>query len=176
MDPGRLTGSTIGLASVVATVGVQALPLPRSRPGGRGLAALLGRRAPQNVAAAAEPAPPLLLVVAARQEGGGIAVPGQPFDVRRANTGSEALRVVAGRLPVAVLVHADAGDMSGYELTRRLRESERTAGVPVVLLEPSAQARASAYAIAFGARACLAPDAGPAEILAALEPLLGPGL
>jgi len=56
------------------------------------------------------------------------------FDVRTAGHGVDALERVHERVPDLVLADVMMPIMDGFELTRRLRSDQRTAGVKVILL------------------------------------------
>lgn len=56
------------------------------------------------------------------------------FDITTARSGPDALVRVAQSIPDLVLTDVRMPGMSGYELARHLRESPRTALVPIVLL------------------------------------------
>ncbi|HJQ74802.1 MAG TPA: response regulator [Gaiellaceae bacterium] len=56
------------------------------------------------------------------------------FAVSSASSGPEALERVAAELPDLVLLDVQMAGMNGYEVCRRIRESEATALLPVVML------------------------------------------
>ena len=56
------------------------------------------------------------------------------FEVRTAPDGVRALALVLERCPDLVLADVMMPEMDGFELTRRLRQDPRTAGVPVIML------------------------------------------
>ena len=56
------------------------------------------------------------------------------YDVRAANDGERAFELARERCPELVLADVMMPHMDGFELTRKLREDERTASAKVILL------------------------------------------
>jgi len=56
------------------------------------------------------------------------------FEMVQAATGVEAIRQALERHPHIVVMDLSLPEMDGWETTRRLKEDERTAGIPVVAL------------------------------------------
>src|SRR6476660_7207572 len=54
------------------------------------------------------------------------------FGVREATSGAEAMRLLAGEIPDAILLDVNLPDVDGRELCRRIRDDARTAHVPVL--------------------------------------------
>jgi adenylate cyclase len=59
------------------------------------------------------------------------------YQVRSAASGPEALELLAAEQPDVVLLDIVMPDMDGYEVCRRIREDERTAVLPVVMITAS---------------------------------------
>lgn len=55
-----------------------------------------------------------------------------------ASSGAQALKIAAESMPALVLMDIQLPDMSGNEALGRLREDERTAGIPVLALTAQA--------------------------------------
>jgi DNA-binding response OmpR family regulator len=61
------------------------------------------------------------------------------FEVRASTDGSTALELALERCPHVVIVDVMMPTMDGFELTRRLRQDERTAAVGVIMLSALGQ-------------------------------------
>lgn len=59
---------------------------------------------------------------------------GEGYEVHTAKDGVEALEYVAKKLPSALLVDLEMPRMNGLELTSRLRATERTRGLPIIMV------------------------------------------
>jgi CheY-like chemotaxis protein len=64
---------------------------------------------------------------------------GNGFTVRAAKSGPEALEEIQRELPELVVLNVMMPEMSGFEVLERLRNSPRTARLPVILLTAKAQ-------------------------------------
>jgi CheY-like chemotaxis protein len=64
---------------------------------------------------------------------------GNGFTVRAAKSGPEALEEIQRELPELVVLDVMMPEMSGFEVLERLRNSPRTARLPVILLTAKAQ-------------------------------------
>jgi CheY-like chemotaxis protein len=85
------------------------------------------------------------------------------FDVVEAANGMEALQRAAETMPDIILMDLSLPVMDGWEATRRLKQDERTAGIPVVALTGHALAGISegakqAGCDAFVTKPCLPED------------------
>ena len=56
------------------------------------------------------------------------------YRVRIASSGQAAFESIADEIPSLILLDIKMPDMDGYEVCRRLKNDERTAGVPVILM------------------------------------------
>lgn len=57
-----------------------------------------------------------------------------PFQVKFASSGSEALRVVSGMRPAAILMDLAMPDMNGLDVTKQLKADPKTAAIPVIMV------------------------------------------
>ena len=88
------------------------------------------------------------------------------YEVLAARNGDEALRLAAERtLHLAVLDLMMPG-IDGYEVTRRLRASEREPRLPILVLSAFAEDRQAARALDAGADAYMRKPFSPRELLA----------
>ena len=85
--------------------------------------------------------------------------------VRHVRTGESAWDEALRRPPHVMIIDLDLPDLTGFELTRRLRDDERTRGLAVLLtsLHTDAQSRAAAWTC--GADGFLARPFLPAQLL-----------
>ena len=91
------------------------------------------------------------------------------YEVMQAGDGEEALAKAAARRPDVVLMDLSLPGLDGREATRRLKSLPATAAVPVVILS----GMPSEYAQRSGADAVLSKPCEPAELVAAIQRLLG---
>lgn len=94
------------------------------------------------------------------------------FDVREADDGVAALRLAAERAPDAVVMDVRMPGMSGLSVLRRLREDERLAAVPVLLVSAEHDNEAVARALSEGADDFMAKPIERWELRARLLALL----
>lgn len=85
--------------------------------------------------------------------------------VRNARTGESGLAAALSRAPDVMVVDLDLPDLTGFEVTRRLREDPRTAGVAVLLTSCHADPESRAAAWTCGADGFLARPFLPAQLL-----------
>lgn len=94
------------------------------------------------------------------------------LDVLQARDGATALAIASRSLPDVVLLDVSLPDIDGYEVTRRLRAAEATAGIPVVHTSSDpATARAKQDSFEAGAAAYLAQPFEACELVAVLGSL-----
>jgi class 3 adenylate cyclase/CheY-like chemotaxis protein len=93
------------------------------------------------------------------------------YDVIHTASGGEALDAVSRCAPDLVLLDVEMPGMNGYEVCRRLREDERTAFLPVVMVTSHAQ-EVRADALAAGADDFITKPFNQQELLARLRSLL----
>jgi DNA-binding response OmpR family regulator len=88
------------------------------------------------------------------------------YEVATARDGEEALRIASERqLHLAVLDYMMPG-IDGYEVTRRLRETDGEHRLPILILSAFAEDRQAALALAVGADAYMRKPFSPRELLA----------
>lgn len=95
------------------------------------------------------------------------------YDVSVARDGSEALQQVEEARPDAIVLDAMMPVMDGYEVLRRLRESDIYADIPVVMLTARKQERDIVGALELGANDYIVKPFIPEELVARLARLLG---
>ena len=97
------------------------------------------------------------------------------YDVRTAGSGDRALELAQERCPDLILADVMMPNMDGFELTRRLRMDERTAGAKVILLTARGMSADRLEGFAVGADDYLIKPFDTAELLARIgDVLAGP--
>jgi CheY-like chemotaxis protein len=56
------------------------------------------------------------------------------YEVMHANSGAQAFRVIAGKLPDLILLDVRLGEMSGYDVCARLKSEPETRPIPIIIL------------------------------------------
>ena len=87
------------------------------------------------------------------------------FDVVQAENGVQALALAESLLPDLIVLDLVLPDIDGIEITRRLKESEATAAIPIVMLTANAQSRMLDEARRAGCAAVLVKPCTPEELL-----------
>lgn len=95
--------------------------------------------------------------------------------VRRARSGRDALAEAAATPPDVLVLELELGDLTGFEVTRALREERTTRRVPVLLLARRDDPRSRAAAWACGADGFLPRPFLPSELLSSVSVLAGRG-
>jgi two-component system cell cycle response regulator DivK len=93
------------------------------------------------------------------------------WSVREAGDGEQALRVLDGSLPQAVVVDISIPGIDGWEMTRRLKLDERTRGVPVLLVTGHALDEDRRRARDLGCSGYLVKPVSPARFVEEVERL-----
>ena len=144
-------------------------PRFRPRPGTRRL------RLPDTVAAT----PPMkrILIVddspAARSLVAAVLDEPETLSVERISSGIEALQRLSTEDFDLVVTDVNMPDLSGLELIRFIKQSERLRHLPVVVISTDATAQDRARALALGAAAYLAKPFTPAQLRQAIERVTG---
>ena len=98
------------------------------------------------------------------------------YDVRTAGSGDRALELAFERCPDLILADVMMPNMDGFELTRRLRLDERTAGAKVILLTARGLSADRLEGFAVGANEYVIKPFDTPELLARIgEVLARPG-
>ena len=95
------------------------------------------------------------------------------FEVLRARDGLEALELVRQRAPRLAILDVSMPQLDGLEVLRRLREDERTAKLPIVLLSALAQDTEVARGYELGASRYVRKPFRPSELVAIARELGG---
>src|SRR4051812_6821569 len=87
------------------------------------------------------------------------------FVVRQPHTGLQAVALAEAPLPDLILLDLALPDIDGIEVTRRLKTSPLTAGIPIVMLTANAQSKMLDEARKAGCAAVLVKPCTPDELL-----------
>ena len=87
------------------------------------------------------------------------------YDVFVVSTGKAALDILRTTVPACFIAEVESGDTSGYDLCLIIKNSERLASVPVVLVTRNAQPADYAASHNFGAVVCMAKPFKPERML-----------
>lgn len=96
----------------------------------------------------------------------------EQFGVRTAADGDEALALVAQQRPDLILLDIMMPDMDGFEVTRRLRGNESTAGIPILMFTAKTQLDDKVTGFEAGADDYLTKPTHPSELQAHVKALL----
>ncbi len=101
-----------------------------------------------------------------------VALRGEGYDVTTARAGAEALILVAQSLPDLVISDIRMPGMDGYRLARKLRESARTALIPIVFLTAKDAIEDRVEGFRAGVDAYLTKPFEPDELIAVVAGIL----
>ncbi|HLW83379.1 MAG TPA: response regulator [Candidatus Acidoferrales bacterium] len=166
----ELPGEQIGVAvQFVRTQQTAAAATARSGPGSKEKSTTHGassaeRGGPRH----AHPIRPVVLVVEddlrAQEQIKTLLTP-EGYDVFAVRTGTEALDILRTTVPACFIAEVEAGETSGYDLCLIIKNSERLARVPVVLVTRNAKPADYAASHNFGAVVCMAKPFEPKRLL-----------
>ncbi len=94
------------------------------------------------------------------------------YEIIIARDGSEALARLAEATPDAIILDAMMPVVDGYEVLRRIRETEALAAIPVIMLTARKQERDILEALELGANDYIVKPFIPEELVARLSRLL----
>ena len=95
------------------------------------------------------------------------------YEVLTANDGEEALTTARDRRPELAVLDVMMPKLDGYEVTRRMREDDATASIPVILLTARVQDADVARGFDAGADDYLKKPFNPQELRARVQAVLG---
>ena len=95
------------------------------------------------------------------------------YDVAQASDGEEALELALRLEPDLAILDVEMPKLTGYELTRRLRESEPTAALPIVLLTAKDKEEDVAAGLAAGASEYIKKPFSPQDLVLCAQRILG---
>ncbi|HLB19298.1 MAG TPA: response regulator [Gaiellaceae bacterium] len=95
------------------------------------------------------------------------------YEIMRATDGEEALQLISERVPDLAVLDVMMPKVTGYEVTRRLRDNEATNGVPVILLTARVQEADVERGFEVGADDYLKKPFSPQELRARVQAILG---
>lgn len=110
--------------------------------------------------------PDILQLVAFRLERAG-------YEVIQATDGEEALRFVTERQPDLAVLDVMMPKLTGYDVTRRIRENEATSRIPVILLTARVQEADVARGFEAGADDYIKKPFSPQELRSRVQAILG---
>lgn len=96
------------------------------------------------------------------------------MDVLTATNGADALTLIRSEAPDACVLDVGMPHLSGFELTRAIRDDALTSAIPVVLLTAAARVTDEAEGLAAGADAYLTKPFSPTALVARVRELLSP--
>jgi two-component system cell cycle response regulator DivK len=91
------------------------------------------------------------------------------FDVVQAENGLQAVALAKSLLPDLIVLDLALPDIDGIEVTRRLKQSPATAGIPIVMITANAQTRMLDEARKVGCAAVLVKPCTPDELLEVVQ-------
>ncbi|MBM3144420.1 MAG: response regulator [Chloroflexi bacterium] len=102
----------------------------------------------------------------------GLMLERQGYQISAADNGDRAIKKAQNELPNLILLDVMMPDMSGYEVARQLRTSNRTANIPIIMFTAKSQVDDKVEGLEAGADAYLTKPTQPRELLAQVKTLL----
>jgi two-component system cell cycle response regulator len=97
---------------------------------------------------------------------------GQPYTLKAAYNGAEALEMVAQHAPDLILLDVMMPGMDGYEVTRRLKADEQTRAIPIIMITALNGPENKEKAMELGAQEFLTKPVNTAELQARIGSML----
>jgi two-component system, OmpR family, alkaline phosphatase synthesis response regulator PhoP len=94
------------------------------------------------------------------------------FVVDRAENGTDALQMIASKAPDALVLDLMLPQVDGLEVCRRVRATDRTAAVPIIMLTARGEESERIVGLELGADDYLAKPFSPKELVARVRALL----
>jgi CheY-like chemotaxis protein len=91
-----------------------------------------------------------------------------------ANNGREAVELATRELPQVIIMDVVMPEMSGLEALRRLKQTEATRAIPVIMMTGQADRKIRRESASSGAAAFLLKPFRPPQLLRAVRPLIRP--
>jgi CheY-like chemotaxis protein len=95
------------------------------------------------------------------------------YSVNHANSGAQALRMVAAQPPDLILLDVRLGEMSGYDVCSRLKSDPATRSIPIIILTASDNVLDRQEALQAGADDFFPKMRGWQPLLAQVNTILG---
>lgn len=102
----------------------------------------------------------------------GLMLQRQGYDVAMAQNGQQALEGAISEDPDLIILDVMMPDMDGYEVCRRLREDERTEGIPIIMFTAKSMVDDKVTGFEAGADDYLTKPTHPAELAARVQAVL----
>ncbi|OQX65290.1 MAG: hypothetical protein B5M51_01140 [Anaerolinea sp. 4484_236] len=106
----------------------------------------------------------------------GIMLQRQGYEIAAANNGEQGLLKAADESPDLILLDVMMPDMDGYEVTKRLRQNPKTAGIPILMFTAKSQLDDKVTGFESGADDYLTKPTHPSELQAHVKALLSRGI
>ncbi len=95
------------------------------------------------------------------------------FEVFEAANGEQALALAVAVDPAVILLDVMMPDLDGYDVCRRLKNDQRTDGVPVVFVSAAEDVARRNDMQKLGAAACIQKPIGPRDLVARVRAVMG---